>query len=188
MVPPSPLPTRSAAGFVRRPLVGGIGVVSVLVTLVFFGGGGVRGIESALSSVVGLIACSPSDYSVMDALESDGVNRAARETFVSERELEASCDQDDRTISGDILLSSTDPWEVVITKYQELMSSTGWAVEGRVQMCYQKSVDGRLIEAYLLRGPGTDEVGVKLTIAFSSRSGGCELLSDPELGQEWMQG
>lgn len=186
MVPPSPLPTRSAAGFVRRPLVGGIGVVSVLVTLVFFGG--VRGIESALWSVVGLIACSPSDYSVMDALESDGVNRAARETFVSERELEANCDQDDRTISGDILLSSTDPWEVVIRKYQELLSSTGWAVEGRIQMCHQKSVGGRLIEAYPLRGPGTDDVGVKLTIAFSSGSGGCELLSDAELGQEWMRG
>ena len=48
MVPPSRLPTRTVVGFVRRPLTAVVGVVSVLATLVFFGGGRVRGIESAL--------------------------------------------------------------------------------------------------------------------------------------------
>ncbi|MFJ2756217.1 hypothetical protein ACIO3S_11505 [Nocardioides sp. NPDC087217] len=160
----------------------------MLAALVFFGGGGVRGIESALWGYVGLFVCAPSDYSVMEALESDGVNRAAREAFASERELEASCDPDDRSISGEIRLSSTDPWEVVLRTYQELMSSNGWVVEGRVPMCYQKSVEGRVIEAYLLRGQRTEDAGVKMVIAFSSRPGGCELLDDPELGEEWMQG
>ena len=188
MVPPSRRPTRTVVGLVRRPLTAVVGVVSVLATLVFFGGGGVRGIESALWGVVGLFVCAPSDYSVMEALESDGVDRAAREAFASEDELEASCDPDDRSISGEIRLSSTDPWEVVLRNYQELMSSNGWAVEGRIPMCYQKSVDGRLIEAYLLREQRTEDAGVKMVIAFSARPGGCELLNDPELGQEWMKG
>ena len=188
MAPPARFPIRSAVSFVRRPLTAVIGVVSVLATLVFFGGGGIRGIESALWSVVGLVACSPSDYSVMDALESDGVNRAARETFAAEHELEASCDADDRSISGDIRLSPTDPWEVVIGQYHELMSSNGWSAQDRIQMCYRKSIDGRVIEAYLLREQRTEDAGVKMVIAFSSRPGGCELLDDPELGEEWMQG
>lgn len=80
IVPPSRPPTRSAVSFVRRPLVGVIGVVAVLATLVFLGGGGIRGIESALWSVVGLIACSPSDYSAMDALESDVLSEVCRRT------------------------------------------------------------------------------------------------------------
>lgn len=189
MVPPSRLATRTVVGFVRRPLTAVVGVVSVLATLVFFGGGGVRGIESALWGVVGLFVCAPSDYSVMEALESDGVDRAAREAFASEDELETSCDPDDRSISGEIRLSPTDPWEVVLRKYQELMSSNGWAVEGgRIPMCYQKSVDGRLIEAHLLREQRTEDAGVTMVIAFSARPGGCESLNDPELGQEWMKG
>ena len=68
------------------------------------------------------------------------------------------------------------------------MSSNGWAVEGRIPMCYQKSVDGRLIEAYLLREQRTEDAGVKMVIAFSARPGGCELLNVPERGHEWMKG
>lgn len=158
-----------------------VGVVVALIALVFYGGGGLRGVNDAYSSVIGMFVCQSSDYSAIEAFESDDIHRAARNTFSSGGDLETSCDPDDRTISADLPLSSSDPWEVVSGQYQELMSSNGWTEDDEIPLCYQKEIEGRHIGAYPLLERRADDGSVKFVIAFSSRSQGCTLLSDPDL-------